>query len=297
MPIKPLPDHLVNQIAAGEVVERPSSVVKELVENSLDAGARHVKVTLEQGGRQLVRVSDDGCGIVRDELPLALQRHATSKIASLDELERVATMGFRGEALPSIASVARLDLASRRTQDDMGWAVRVRRGEITEPEPTPLQPGTRVSVADLFYNTPARRKFLRAERTEFGHVDRLLRRFALAHFEVGFELEHNGRAVSVLRPAGDDAGREHRLQRVMGRDFLDHAIRIDEARGEVALSGWVAEPRYNRAQADRQFFFVNGRAVRDRVIAHAVRTACAMTRSRTARPLTKKNWRSACARL
>jgi DNA mismatch repair protein MutL len=273
MPIKPLPDHLVNQIAAGEVVERPSSVVKELVENSLDAGARHVKVTLEQGGRQLVRVSDDGCGIVRDELPLALQRHATSKIASLDELERVATMGFRGEALPSIASVARLDLASRRTQDDMGWAVRVRRGEITEPEPTPLQPGTRVSVADLFYNTPARRKFLRAERTEFSHVDRLLRRFALAHFEVGFELEHNGRAVSVLRPAGDDAGREHRLQRVMGRDFLDHAIRIDEARGEVALSGWVAEPRYNRAQADRQFFFVNGRAVRDRVIAHAVRTA------------------------
>jgi DNA mismatch repair protein MutL len=273
MPIKPLPDHLVNQIAAGEVVERPSSVVKELVENALDAGARHVSVVLERGGRQLVRVSDDGCGIPRDELPLALQRHATSKIASLDELERVATMGFRGEALPSIASVARLDLVSRQAADDMGWAVRVRRGEISEPEPAALQPGTRVSVADLFYNTPARRKFLRAERTEFGHVDRLLRRFALAHFAVGFELEHDGRTVSVLRPATDDAGREHRLQRVMGGDFIDHAIRIDEARGEVALSGWVAEPRYNRAQADRQFFFVNGRAVRDRVIAHAVRTA------------------------
>ena len=273
MPIKPLPDHLVNQIAAGEVVERPSSVVKELVENSLDAAAQTVKVTLEQGGRRLVRVSDDGCGIAPAELSLALQRHATSKIATLAELEQVATMGFRGEALPSIASVARLDLASRRAGDDMGWLVRVRRGEISEPEPAPLQPGTRVSVADLFYNTPARRKFLRAERTEFGHVDRLLRRFALAHFDVGFELEHDGRSVSVLRPATDDAGREHRLQRVMGREFLDHAIRIDEARGEVALSGWVAEPRYNRAQADRQFFFVNGRAVRDRVIAHAVRTA------------------------
>jgi len=182
-------------------------------------------------------------------------------------------MGFRGEALPSIASVARLDLVSRRQGDEMGWVVRVRRGEVSEPEPAPLQPGTRVSVADLFYNTPARRKFLRAESTEFGHVDRLLRRFALAHFDVGFELEHNGRVVSALPPATDDAGREHRLQRVMGRDFLDHAIRIDEARGEVALSGWVAEPRYNRAQADRQFFFVNGRAVRDRVIAHAVRSA------------------------
>ena len=232
-----LPSVLVNQIAAGEVVERPSSVVKELVENSLDAGARHVKVTLEQGGRQLVRVSDDGGGIPRDELALALQRHATSKIASLDELEQVATMGFRGEALPSIASVARLDLASRCTGGDMGWAVRVRRGEISEPEPTPLQPGTRVSVADLFYNTPARRKFLRAERTEFGHVDRLLRRFALAHFDVGFELEHNGRSVSVLRPASDDTEREHRLQRVMGREFLQHAIRIDESRGGLRLSG------------------------------------------------------------
>ena len=273
MPIKPLPDHLINQIAAGEVVERPSSVVKELVENSLDAGARHIRVTLEQGGRQLVRVSDDGCGIPRDELPLALQRHATSKIGSLEELEQVATMGFRGEALPSIASVARLDLASRRAQDEMGWTVRVRRGEISDPEPAPLQPGTRVSVADLFYNTPARRKFLRTERTEFAHVDRLLRRFALAHFDVGFELEHDGRAVSVLRAATDDAAREHRLQRVMGRDFLDHAIRIDELRGDLGLTGWVAEPRYNRAQADRQFFFVNGRAVHDRVIAHAVRTA------------------------
>ena len=273
MPIKPLPDHLVNQIAAGEVVERPSSVVKELVENSLDAGARHVKVVLEQGGRQSIRVIDDGVGIIKDELPLALQRHATSKIASLEELERVATMGFRGEALPSIASVSRMDLASRGKREDHGWSVSVRRGEIGEAEPSAVQRGTRISVEDLFYNVPARRKFLRAERTEFKHVDQLLRRFALARFDVGFELEHNGKNVSALPPADDEAGQKLRLKRVMGSEFLEHAIRIDTERGGIGLSGWVAEPRYNRAQADRQFFFVNGRAIRDRVVAHAVRSA------------------------
>jgi DNA mismatch repair protein MutL len=273
MPIRTLPDHLVNQIAAGEVVERPSSVVKELVENSLDAGARHVKVALDQGGRQSIRVTDDGEGIGRDELALALQRHATSKIGSLDDLERVATMGFRGEALPSIASVSRLDLASCRAGEAHGWQVSVRRGEISEPEPAALREGTRIAVEDLFYNTPARRKFLRAERTEFNHVDELLRRFALARFDVGFELEHNGRSVSALAPAVDGASREQRLARVVGKDFLEHAIAIGEERGGLRLSGWVAEPRYNRARADRQFFFVNGRAIRDRVVAHAVRSA------------------------
>ena len=255
MPIKPLPDHLVNQIAAGEVVERPSSVVKELVENSLDAGARHVKVSLEQGGKRLIRVSDDGQGIPKVELPLALRRHATSKIASLDDLEKVASMGFRGEALPSIASVSRMDLASRNPDDDMAWKISVRRGEISEPEPSPLRSGTRVSVEDLFYNTPARRKFLRAERTEFNHVDQLLRRFALARFDVAFELEHNGRSVSALPPADQRESEELRLRRVMGKDFLEHALDIGEERGELRLRGWVAEPRYNRAQADRQFFF------------------------------------------
>jgi DNA mismatch repair protein MutL len=273
MKIRLLPDHLINQIAAGEVVDRPASVVKELVENSLDAGARRIKVTLEQGGKRAIRVADDGEGMTRDELALALQRHATSKIASLEDLEQVATMGFRGEALPSIASVARLDLASRHRSEAHGWVVRARRGEIGAAQPAALQEGTRVEVEDLFYNVPARRKFLRAERTEFGQVDQLLRRFALARFEVAFELEHNGKPVSVLPAAGDEVEQERRLQRVMGQDFIEHAIRVDDRRGGLGLRGWVAEPRYNRAQADRQFFFVNGRAVRDRLVAHAVRSA------------------------
>jgi DNA mismatch repair protein MutL len=273
MTIELLPDHLINQIAAGEVVDRPSSIVKELVENSLDAGAGHIRVQLEQGGRRAVRVNDDGIGIRQQELAVALQRHATSKIASLDDLERVATMGFRGEALPSIASVARLDLASKHRSDEHGWKVQVRRGDISEPQPDPVRSGTRVSVEDLFYNVPARRKFLRAERTEFSHVDQLLRRFALARFDVGFELEHNGKTVSALPPAQDEAEQVRRLRRVMGQDFLDHVVRIDQQRGDLSLRGWVAEPRYNRARADRQFFFVNGRAVHDRVIAHAVRSA------------------------
>jgi DNA mismatch repair protein MutL len=273
MSIELLPDHLINQIAAGEVVERPSSVVKELVENSLDAGARSVKVQLEQGGKRAIRISDDGLGMAGEELALALQRHATSKIASQDDLERVATMGFRGEALPSIASVARLDLSSRQPDHDHAWSVRVRRGEVSEPEPAAAPAGTCVTVEDLFYNVPARRKFLKAERTEFNHIDLLLRRFALARFDVGFELQHNGKTVSSLPPALDEAEQERRLRRVMGKDFLEHVIRIDEERGSIGLQGWVAEPRYNRAQSDRQFFFVNGRAVKDRVIAHAVRSA------------------------
>jgi DNA mismatch repair protein MutL len=273
MTIQLLPDHLINQIAAGEVVDRPSSVVKELVENSLDAGARCIKVQLEQGGKRAIRVSDDGQGMSKEELALAVQRHATSKISSLDDLERVATMGFRGEALPSIASVARLDLASRRAADEHGWSVRVRRGNIEDAEPSPVAPGTRVSVEDLFFNVPARRKFLRAERTEFNHVDLLLRRFALARFDVGYELEHNGKTVSALPPAAETPDQERRLRRVMGKDFLDHVIKISEQRGGLTLQGWAAEPRYNRARADRQFFFVNGRVVRDKVIAHAVRSA------------------------
>jgi DNA mismatch repair protein MutL len=264
---------LINQIAAGEVVERPSSVVKELVENSLDAGARQVIVKLEQGGKRAIRVIDDGRGIRQDELALSLQRHATSKIASLDDLEQVATLGFRGEALPSIASVSRLDLSSAHGDGEHGWALRVRRGEISAIEPSPLRSGTRVDVEDLFYNVPARRKFLRTDRTEFNHVDLLLRRFALARFDVGFELEHDGKSISVLAPAQSDSEQERRIGRVMGRDFLEHAVRINQERAGLGLHGWVAEPRYNRAQADRQFFFVNGRAVRDRLIAHAVRKA------------------------
>jgi len=273
MTITILPDHLVNQIAAGEVVERPVSVVKELVENSLDAQAHLVTVCLEQGGKNLVRVVDDGLGMVRDDLALSLQRHATSKIASLEDLERVATMGFRGEALPSIASVSRMDLASRHATEAHAWAVQVRQGCIGEVRPHALQAGTRVEVADLFYNTPARRKFLRTESTEFSHTDLLLRRFALARFDVAFVLEHNGKTVMRHEVADTQQRKEKRLQGVFGDEFLPHALAVDEDSGGMRLSGWVAEPRFNRAQSDRQFFFVNGRAVRDRVIAHAVRKA------------------------
>jgi DNA mismatch repair protein MutL len=273
MTIKSLPDHLINQIAAGEVVERPSSVVKELVENSLDASASQIKVRLEQGGKRAIRVLDDGSGIRRDELALSLRRHATSKIASLDDLEQVASMGFRGEALPSIASVARLDLASRHPGEPHGWSLKVRRGEISGIEPSALQSGTQVDVEDLFYNVPARRKFLRTDRTEFNHVDQLMRRFSLARFDVGFEWENDGKSVTRLLPAHTQAEQERRIEKVMGREFLQHAVRINEERAGMGLHGWVAEPRFNRAQADRQSFFVNGRAVRDRVIAHAVRKA------------------------
>ena len=271
--IRLLPDHLVNQIAAGEVVERPVSVVKELVENSLDAGARRISITLEQGGRNLVRVLDDGTGMRGDELPLALQRHATSKITSLDDLERVATMGFRGEALPSIASVARVDLASRHPSEPHAWSVRVRQGEVSSPEPHALRGGTQVDVLDLFYNTPARRKFLRTESTEFNHIEGLVRRFALARPDVSFSLEHDGRRVCVYEAAVDEDALQRRLRRILGEEFMAHVLPIAEQRAEFRLHGWVAEPRYNRAQADRQFFFVNGRAVRDRLVAHAVRKA------------------------
>lgn len=273
MSIQVLPDHLINQIAAGEVVERPASVVKELVENSLDAGASHVTVVLEQGGKNLLRVIDNAGGIARNELALALQRHATSKIASLDDLEHVASMGFRGEALPSIASVSRMEIASRNGGEEHGWMVSCRNGVISEPQPHALAEGTRVEVADLFFNTPARRKFLRADRTEFNHSDALLRKFALARFDVAFQLEHNGRRVAYYPLANTEALQKKRLRAAMGDEFIDHVVELSEQRGNLSLRGWVAEPRFNRAQADRQFFFVNGRAVHDRLIAHAVRQA------------------------
>ncbi len=273
MSIRQLPELLINQIAAGEVVERPSSVVKELVENSLDAGARSIQVLLEQGGKRLISVIDDGSGIAADELALALTRHATSKIANLEELEGVTSMGFRGEALPSMASVSRLTISSRLAVAEHGWKLKVVNGESGEVEPASGASGTKVELRDLFYNVPARRKFLRTDRTEFAHVDELLKRFALAHPEVGFQLQHNNRIVRSFPPVSSDVDMAGRLESVMGREFLDHAIKIDEQRGKLGLHGWVAEPRYNRAQADRQFFFVNGRVVRDRLVAHAIRQA------------------------
>ncbi len=273
MPIRKLPVHLVNQIAAGEVIERPASIVKELVENSLDAGGRRIRIEVERGGARRIRVTDDGGGIGPDELALALSAHATSKIESLDDLEGVATLGFRGEALPSIASVSRLRLASRRAGDDSGYEVEAEGGAISEVKPAGMPEGTVVDVRDLFYNTPARRKFMRTERTEFGHIDDLLKRLALARMDVGLDLAHDGRMVRSLAPAADDASRNRRVAAVCGEAFMEQAVLLDEAHAGLRLTGWIARPGFSRSQADLQFFFVNGRLVRDRLVAHAVRQA------------------------
>ncbi len=273
MPIRQLPQHLVNQIAAGEVVERPASVVKELVENSLDAGARSIRVELEEGGMRRIRVVDDGAGIARDELALALAAHATSKISSLEDLEGVASLGFRGEALPSIASVSRLRLASRPSGQAEGHELEAEGGRLSELRPVGMPGGTIVEVRDLFYNTPARRKFLRTERTELSHIDELLRRLALANMGIQVELSHNGRALRRIQPAGDPDSRLRRLGAVCGEAFVDQALGLENQHAGMSLSGWVARPSFSRAQADLQFFFVNGRLVRDRLVSHAVRQA------------------------
>jgi DNA mismatch repair protein MutL len=276
--IHALPPQLISQIAAGEVVERPASVVKELIENSLDAGAGRVQIDVEQGGAKCILVRDDGHGIGRDDLPLAVARHATSKISGLDELEAVTTLGFRGEALPSIASVSRLTLCSRESGAEHAWQVRGDGSDaVPTPEPASHPPGTTVAVHDLFYNVPARRKFLRTDKTELGHIEQLVRRMALARPAVGFRLQHNGRQVLDLRPApageGGARGLPERLAALLGDAFLEHALEVDEAAVGLRLSGWVARPAFARGQADRQFFFVNGRMVRDKLVTHAVRQA------------------------
>ncbi len=273
MPIRALPEHLVNQIAAGEVVERPASVVKELVENSLDAGARRVRVDIEGGGQRRIRITDDGHGIPADELLLALHPHATSKIERLEDLEAVASLGFRGEALASIGSVARLDLSSRAVGADGGMKLVAEGGRVGDPEPCPMPPGTVIDVRDLFFNTPARRKFLKTERTEFGHIDECIRRLALARMSCAFELHHNGRAVRRLPTADSDAARRRRVEDVCGQGFIDHALTVESEHQGLRLSGWIARPSFSRSQADMQFFFVNGRLVRDRLVTHAVRQA------------------------
>lgn len=272
MPIRQLPDTLINQIAAGEVVERPASVVKELVENALDAGARRVEIDLEEGGARLIRIRDDGGGIAPEELPLAVSRHATSKIASLDDLETVATLGFRGEALPSIASVSRFSLSSRRPQDAHGHGLQVEGGRVGEVAPKQQAPGTTVEVRELFYNVPARRKFLRAERTELGHIEEWLRSLALARPDVELRVSHNGRPSR--RYKGDGASEPVlRLHETLGEEFAQHALRVEHSGVGLRLHGWIAQPAYSRASADQQYVYVNGRAVRDRNIAHAVKMA------------------------
>jgi len=267
--IRVLPELLISQIAAGEVVERPASVLKELLENSLDAESTAIQVTLEQGGAKRVQVEDDGAGIARDELALALARHATSKIHSLDELEAVATLGFRGEALASIASVAQLTIASRTADSPHAYAIRAEGPFIGEVEPTARAQGTTVSVSDLYFNTPARRKFLRTEATEFAHCDETFRRIALAHPEHAFTLRHNGRVSHSLRraPLGD------RAAALLGRAFLDACLPVEAAAGPLRLYGLAGAPSVARSRADMQYFFVNGRFVRDRLLAHAAREA------------------------
>jgi len=274
MPIRKLPPQLVNQIAAGEVVERPSSVLKELLENSLDAGATRIAIDVQQGGIKRLRVVDNGTGIPRDELNLALSRHATSKVGSLEELERVVSLGFRGEALPSIASVSRLKLASRAAGEPNGWSVRGDGGEqFAEPVPLSHPMGTTVEVCDLFFNVPARRKFLRTERTEFSHLHTVVHRLALSRFDVAFELSHNQKAVDQLREAAGPASREARIAAVCGRQFAENAVYLEQAGAGLRLWGWVARPTFSRSQADLQHFYVNGRSVRDKVVTHAVRQA------------------------
>lgn len=271
--IQVLSDELINQIAAGEVIERPASVVKELVENSLDAGARRIDVELERGGAGLIRVRDDGRGIRPQEIGIALARHATSKIASLDDLEKIATLGFRGEALPSIASVSRLSLISRSAEAEHAWAVEAREGTLTPPTPASHPPGTSVEVRDLFFNVPARRKFLRSEPTEFQHVVRMLERLALSRFEVGFSLTHNGKSVWVLPPAPSESLRLARVAQVCGEEFAAHVIELQHRTESFTLRGWLALPTFSRSQSDLQFAFLNGRFVRDKLVAGAARRA------------------------
>ncbi|MAQ99843.1 MAG: DNA mismatch repair endonuclease MutL [Oceanospirillaceae bacterium] len=269
-----LSPRLANQIAAGEVVERPANILKELVENALDAGARHIDVDVEQGGIKLLRIRDDGHGIGKDDLPLSLSRHATSKIGTLDDLEAVGTLGFRGEALASISSVTRLTLTSRESGADEAWQVQTEGRDMQASVSPAAHPvGTTVEVRDLFFNTPARRKFLRTEKTEFSHLEEGLKRLALSRYDVAFSLRHNGRVIHSLRPAERTIDKEKRVATLLSPDFIDSAVHIDTEAAGLQLQGWVGQPTFSRSQADMQYFFVNGRVVRDKLVAHAIKQA------------------------
>jgi DNA mismatch repair protein MutL len=273
MSIRVLPEQLVHQIAAGEVVERPASVIKELVENSLDAGATSIEIEVEKGGTELCRVRDDGGGIAADELLLALARHATSKIGSIDDLEAVRTLGFRGEALPSIASVSRMRMISRPRDAASAQMVAAVDGTLSGPAPHPHPPGTTVEVRELFFNVPARRKFLRAERTELGQIERLVERLALSRFDVGFRLTSARKLLADHRPARDERACDARVAAVLGEDFIASAMKLDHEGSGMRLRGWFCLPTYARSQPDQQHFFLNGRPLRDRLVASAVRLA------------------------
>ncbi len=272
--IKQLTTRLSNQIAAGEVIERPASIVKELVENSLDSGCDTLDIQLEQGGARLVRVRDNGAGIHPDDLALALSRHATSKIESMDDLDGVATLGFRGEALASIASVSKLTLTSRQEGASEGYTVTTA-GHAMEAEvlPAPHPVGTTVEVRDVFYNTPARKKFLRTEKTELARIEDIVRKVSLSHPYVSISLSHNGRQLRHYAPSRTDAEQARRVAAVFGKDFLANAITVDSENEGLTLYGWVGQPTWSRSQPDQQFFFVNGRMIRDKLVTHAVRQA------------------------
>ncbi|MBT9567299.1 MAG: DNA mismatch repair endonuclease MutL [Thiobacillus sp.] len=269
MSIRVLPDVLISQIAAGEVVERPAAALKEILENSLDAGATEIQIDLEQGGIKRIRVSDNGCGIPHDELALALTRHATSKIASLADLDQVASLGFRGEALASIASIARVQLTSRCADAGHAWQLSIEGGRLETPVPAARAPGTTIDIHDLFFNTPARRKFLKTEGTEYAHCAETVRRLALAHPDTAFILMHNGRPQ--LRVAAEASAA--RMRQILGETFEKNAIAVDAAGGALRVSGWVIRPSAATASRDSQHVFVNGRYVRDKLIVHALREA------------------------
>ncbi|PVZ89095.1 DNA mismatch repair endonuclease MutL [Serratia sp. S1B] len=274
MPIQVLPPQLANQIAAGEVVERPASVVKELVENSLDAGATRIDIDIERGGAKLIRIRDNGCGIGKTDLALALARHATSKISTLDDLEAIISLGFRGEALASISSVSRLVLTSRTAEQGEAWqAYAEGRDQQVTVKPAAHPVGCTVEVLDLFYNTPARRKFMRTEKTEFGHIDEVVRRIALARFDVAFNLSHNGKLIRQYRAAKDQSQHERRLASICGPAFLQHALAVSWQHGELNIRGWVADPQGSVQLGDMQYCYVNSRMMRDRLINHAIRQA------------------------
>lgn len=270
--IQQMPNQLINQIAAGEVVERPASVVKELLENSIDANATKIEIDIEQGGIKLIRIRDNGHGIHKDDLALALSRHATSKIRNLDDLEHVKSLGFRGEALPSIASISRMSITSCQDSAE-GFKVQGRDETSAELTPAPHGVGTTIEVRDLFYNVPARRKFMRTEKTEFNHLEDVVKRIALSHFDISISLNHNQRAIKQWRAAEDRVSMEQRLGEVCGKAFIEQAQHMEYAAAGLSMHGWIASPSFSRSQADMQYFFVNGRMIRDKLVTHAVRQA------------------------
>ena len=273
MNIRKLPNQLIDQIAAGEVVERPASVVKELVENALDAGATLIDIDVQTGGKKRIKITDNGQGISHDDLSMALQRHATSKIHSLDDLESLRSMGFRGEALPSIASVSRFELISRHEDAEMAYQINAHGGEIEGPMPAAHPVGTTIIVSDLFFNTPARRRFLKTDKTEYLRIDELIKRVSLSRFDVTFRLSHNGKMIRNAQGGDSKILRHQRINQLCGNDFIENAIFIEQQRGNLKMSGWVAKPSWNRAQPDRQFFYINNRMIKDKLVGHAIRQA------------------------